>query len=816
MSNRSCYHCNEPVPAGENRRLVVEGEAVAFCCAGCEAVTRLILDAGLDDFYRFRTEAAAKVDDVDASRWIGFDAEPVLDAYASAADDGVRELRLQLDNLRCAACGWLVEQTLENREGVSEIRLNPVTGRARLCWRQEQVKLSSLLAALDALGFKPHPLRPDEQVSRGDAERKTFLKRLAVAGLGMMQVMMYGIAMYIGAFEDMDPALEQFLRYVSLVIATPVVFYAGAPFFQAAWRDVRARQPGMDVPVSIAIGGAYTASVWHTFAGTGEVYFDSVAMFVFFLLIGRFVEFTARHQVSETGQALAASLPATAERVMLDGNTASIPLSVMQTGDQVRVSHGSIAPADGRLLDDKATLDESLLSGESRSVERRRGDDINAGAINRGTPFVMQITRVGKDTLLSGITRLLEHAQTERPRLARFADRLARFFIGLILVAGSITAYAWWQLDPTRAFEITLSVLVVACPCALALAVPVALTAATSSLARQGLLTVNSDALENLNGITDVVFDKTGTLTTGKPRIRRTVVTGSLPEKQCLALAAGLEAQANHPIAAAFLQACEAPALLEAVEQVAGRGLAGVHGKRRYRIGTPDFALNDNSARNAPPGFEGSWVVLADEQGELAWFELEDAIRHDALLAIRQLRENGLALHLFSGDSESTVQEVAQRLHIEDHHARQRPEDKLARLRALQADGRRVLMIGDGINDAPVLAGADVSVAMARGAALAQSSADLVLNGSLTTLPALLERAALARRVMRQNLFWALGYNISAMPLAAMGLVPPWLAAIGMSASSLLVTLNALRLNRIGRKQTEASAPLASPRPATG
>lgn len=801
----TCYHCQEPVPANENRWIEIDGEKLPLCCAGCEAVTHLILDAGLDDFYRFRSAPSPKVEAGDKTRWSGFDTTAVLDAYAPSDINGERELRLQLDDLRCAACGWLVEKTLGDKAGVCDLRLNTVTGRMTLRWRQEDVALSELLAMLDALGFKPHPLRDGEQKPHHERERKAFLKRLAVAGLGMMQVMMYGVAMYIGAFQDMDVGIQEFLRYISLLIATPVVFYSGAPFFKGAWRDLLSRSAGMDVPVALAIGGAWTASVWHTFAGAGEVYFDSVSMFVFFLLIGRFVEFTARHQVSDTGNALAASLPAIADRIDDTGNTTSVPLTVLRAGDTVRVKTGETVPADGMLLDERASLDEALLSGESDAVTRKLNENIAAGAINRGAPFRMQVTHIGRDTLLSGITRMLENAQSSRPRLARFADRLARWFVAGVLLAAGVTALAWWQLDAARAFEITLSVLVVTCPCALALAVPAALTAATSALARRGLLTVNSDALETLSGITDVVFDKTGTLTVGKPRVSKTVVCGELPEQECTDIAAGLEAQANHPITDAFRAIARAQRAFLNVEQHAGAGVDGTHDGVRYRIGTAAFAINGRDALS-PDASVASWVVLAREAGDgfaaLAWFALEDSVRTEALNVVRALQHSGLAVHLFSGDAEKSVESVASRLGIQSFAARMQPADKLQRVRELQANGRRVLMIGDGINDSPVLAGADVAIAMSSGAVLAQSSADFVLTGKFSAIPGALQLAKRTRHVMRQNLAWALGYNLFALPLAAMGLVPPWMAAIGMSASSVLVTLNALRM-----KMKESSPP---------
>lgn len=792
---KNCYHCAEPVPHGEHRAIEIDGHAEFLCCAGCEAVTRLILDAGFADFYRFRTAPAPRARKIDSGRWSGFDDAAVLDIYAPLSGDE-RELRVQLDNLRCAACGWLVEKTLREQHGVCDIRLNIVTGRATLRWRPQDIPLGSLLASLDRLGFDPHPLRADETFVHDDNRRKTFLKRLAVAGLGMMQVMMYGVAMYIGAFEDMDAGMQQFLRYVSSLIATPVVLYSAAPFFQGAWRDIRHASPGMDVPVALAIAAAYSASLWHTFTGTGEVYFDSVSMFVFFLLIGRYVEFAARHEVAAGSNALAATLPATAERIATGGVTAHVPLTLLKPGDRIRITNGSIVPADGILLDERAELDEALLTGESAAVLHERNDKIIAGTINRGSPFVMQVLAIGRETVISGIHRMLELAQQSRPQLASHADRIARWFVAGVLAAAAITAFAWWQLSPERAFEITLSVLVVTCPCALALAVPVALTAATDTLARHGLLTVNSNSLEWLPKVTDIIFDKTGTLTQGEPRIVRTLVCGERPEIECLQLAAGLEAQANHPIARAFRNLVSEYSPFTQVHAVPGRGLRGISAGVEYRIGIAAFALDNDNAENSPQDMPGSWIALANDAGPLAWFEIEDSVRAEAHGTLKALRRSGYALHLLTGDSPSAANAIADLLEFSNCRARQTPEQKLAYLRALQSQGRRVLVIGDGCNDAPVLAGADVSVALAGGASLAHASADVLLTGKLSSLLDLLSISASAARIMRQNLYWAIAYNAVALPLAAIGLVAPWMAAIGMSASSLLVTVNALRIAR--------------------
>jgi Cu2+-exporting ATPase len=615
----------------------------------------------------------------------------------------------------------------------------------------------------------------------------------------MMQVMMIAVALYAGDYSGMDASLEQFLRWVSLVIALPVVVYSARPFFQAAWRDLRYRQLGMDVPVALAIGGAFAASIWHTVMSAGEIYFDSVTMFTFFLLTGRYLEMIARHRAGQAAEELVRLLPATATLITADGDEL-VAVAELQPGDRVRIRPGETVPADGSVVSGISSVDEALLTGESLPLPRRAGDALIGGTVNIESPLIMTVEKVGTETVLSAIVRLLDRAQSEKPHLAQLADRVAGWFVAVLLVLATGVAWYWWQVEPERAFAITLSVLVVTCPCALSLATPVALTAATGALTRLGVLTTRSHALETLARVTHLVFDKTGTLTEGRLELTQVVRLGALTRDRCQALAAALEQGSEHPLARALVSSAGSGRLAVSEQRaVPGEGIEGEVQGALYRIGTREFVLGlGGRGTELPESLQetvGTVVYLADNRGLLAGFVFEDQIRAGAAEAVVELQRLGIEVQLLSGDGERPVQHVAEELGIAKAEARLRPADKLARLQALQSSGAVVAMVGDGVNDAPVLAAAQVSLAMGSGTQLAAAAADMVLLSE--RLPHLAQAVMMARKtrtIIRQNLAWALLYNLLAVPLAASGWLVPWMAAIGMSASSLLVVLNALRL----------------------
>ena len=797
----SCWHCGESLPA-HAPLAVVAGVAHPVCCQGCRAAAEWIDQLGLIDYYRLRSAAPPRAPDPTAAQRSA-DAwqRPELARHAvRKLATGQCEALLLVDGIRCTACVWLIERALGAVGGVESVQVNAVSQRARIVWEPQRTTLPAILQALARIGYSALPLDAAGLDDTRRREAHAALKRLAVAGFGTMQAMMYASALYLGNVEAMDPATRELMRWFGLLVATPVVFYSARPFFQGAWRALRARTLGMDVPVAIAIALIYAASVVQALRGGGEVYFDSVSMFVFFLLAGRYLELRARHRAGNLADAMARLGPAFADRYRSDGTLELVGAPELAPGDRVHVDQGMRVPADGVLDSAACRVDEALLSGESVPLRKRRGEALTGGSMVVEGPAILVVQRVGADTALAGIAALVARAQSERPRLAREGERAAAGFVARILALAALCAVAWSFVDPARAFAATLAVLVVSCPCAFALAVPAAITRALAVLAGQGVFVVHTDAVENLALASHAVFDKTGTLTDAHLEL---VAVDAADRDRALGLAAALARGSRHPVAQALVRAASGLTVetASAVRTVEGGGLAGTVAGCSYRLGSPAFALD------APQDDEDA-VILAGEHGVIAGFRLSERLRSGAREAVAALVASGVEVEIVSGDAASKVADVARRLGIARWRARQSPAAKLERLRELRAGGARVLAIGDGINDAPVLAGADVAVALASGAELAQAAGDVVLDGAhLAALPAARAIARQTLAVLRQNQRWALAYNLAVVPLAALGFVAPWLAALGMSTSSLVVVLNALRIGR--RAPAAARAPLA-------
>ncbi|MDS4030595.1 MAG: heavy metal translocating P-type ATPase [Candidatus Contendobacter sp.] len=804
-SSVACFHCGLPIPAGTHYAAVIDGQRQPMCCHGCEAVAEAIIAAGLTDFYRHRTAPSRRAEDLIPEPLRGlklYDRPDLQKSFVRAESEHIREAALILEGIVCAACVWLNERHVGRLPGVLEFRVNYSTHRARLRWDERQIKLSDILAAIGAIGYIAHPFDPNRQEALQKRERAVALRRLAVAGLGSMQVMMLAVGLYAGEYQGMEEWIRELLRWTCLILTVPVVTYSAQSFYRAAWRDLRRRQLGMDVPVALAILAAFAASVWYTGKGGGEVYYDSVTMFVFFLLTGRFLEMTARHRAAQISEALVRMLPATATRLSTAAEEEIVPIAELAPGDRVLVRPGETIPADGTVIEGASNVDESLLTGESLPVPRQLGAALIGGAVNVDSPLVMRVEKVGADTVLSAISRLLDRAQSEKPRLALLADRIAGGFVAALLAVAAVVLAAWWSLsDFDTAFRVTLSVLVVSCPCALSLATPTAMVAATGALTRLGVLTTRGHALETLARATHVIFDKTGTLTFGRPRVAAVETVGGLETRRGLALAAALERGSEHPVGRALVEAAgESIPLATDIRNMPGNGIEGWIEGRRYRIGRPEFvaALSQGTATERD-GLDAAstWVALGDETGLLAWFRLTDALRPDAAVAVAALRARGLTVELLSGDRPDAVTHIAREAGIATATGGMSPQDKLERLRALQQRGTVVAMVGDGVNDAPVLAAAQVSLAMGNGTQLAHASADMILLSE--RLEHLVDGVDMAWRTLtitRENFAWAIGYNLIALPLAAGGWLTPWMSAIGMSFSSLLVVVNALRLRR--------------------
>lgn len=807
-----CYHCGLEIPDGVALTVVVRGQPQAMCCEGCRAVAEAIVVNGLEAYYTNRdsmpeSPREARPDILDSLSL--YDQAEFQKTFVRALGEHEQEAALVLEGITCAACVWLNEQHVARLPGVLAVEVNYTTRRARVRWDDRRVALSQILKAIADIGYRAHPFDPARQEALAQKERRAMLWRLAVSGLGMMQVMMYAYPTYVANDGELTPDVETLLRWSSLLLTLPVILYACGPFFRNAWRDIKLRRVGMDTPVALGIGAAFAASVWATVSNHGDVYYDSINMFVFFLLGGRYLELLARQKALRATEELGRLAPAFADRLTgADGDAAveRVLVSALGVGDRVLVKPGMQIPADGQVTDGVSSVDESLLTGESQPVPKAIGSIVTGGSMNRDSPLTVRVEQVGAATRLAAILRLMERGALEKPVAVTTADRVASWFLWGLLALSALTALVWWQLDPAMALPVTVAVLVVSCPCALSLATPVALTIASGRLAREGLLVTRGHAIEVLAQATDVVFDKTGTLTTGMMQLAHIKPLAGLDADACLALAASLEQRTSHPLGQALLRAADVNnglVLADVTDErhETGGGIEAQVAGRRLRIGHAAYVAHLVGAPLPPeasPGAGSATTLYLGEAGAwLARFEIADEVRPDAQVAVRRLLAMGCRVALLSGDDASVVADLAQRLGIAEAHGRQTPQSKLEQVAAWQAAGRVVCMVGDGVNDAPVLAQAQVSVAMGEGTELARTQGDCILLGRhLAVLPDSIGLARATRRTIRENLWWAVLYNAVALPVAMAGLLTPWLAGIGMSFSSLWVVLNSLRLQR--------------------
>ena len=802
----ACFHCGLPVPPGADFAVEIHGARRPMCCKGCEAVAQAIVNGGLGDYYKYRTATAPTARDVVPEflrQTAVYDHPEVQKSFVRVEDGQVREAALILEGITCAACVWLNERHLARLPGVLAVHINYATHRARVKWDDRRIHLSDILQAVSRIGYLAHPFDPGRHQLQLENDRRRLLRRLGVAGVLGMQVMTISVALYVGDWSGMEATFRRFFHWIGLILTLPVLLYSAQTFFRSAWRDLRHGRAGMDVPVSLGISTAFVASLWTTVTGTGAVYYDSVCMFVFFLLTGRYFELAAHKRASEASEALVQAAPATATRLVTRGGQTeeeTVAVAELQPGDRVRIRPGEPVPADGAVLEGRSSVDESLLTGESLPVTKMPGQTLVGGSINVESPLVARVEKTGPDTILSSILRLLDRAVAEKPRLAQVADRIAAGFVAAVLLLAAAVAFYWWRQGSSLWLSATIAVLVVTCPCALSLATPAALTAATGRLTRLGLLTTRGHALETLARATHFIFDKTGTLTHGRLQLRDTRTFSAMSGAECLVYAAALERHSEHPIARALLAAARPPPATDVVNTPGG-GIRGIINGDNYFLGTPAY-LEEHTGLGVDPAMlrelrsRGDTVVLlAGKDKLLAAFALGDELRPGARDLMADLRRQGIHVMLLTGDHETAARRVAEKLDIADVAWDLRPADKLERVRALQRRGAVVAMVGDGVNDAPVLAAAQVSIAMGGGTAVAAASADMILLSR--QLPHLADGLAVARRtlnVIRQNLAWAVIYNLLAIPAAAAGYIMPWLAALGMSASSLLVVANALRL----------------------
>ena len=831
----ACYHCGLPLPAsggpGQSARddagraavgLTVRIDDIdhAMCCPGCAAVAQTIVDLGQQSYYRDRTAYAASAEGAQQL-------PPELQLYDNAdprfaLDADSREATFTVEGLRCAACVWLIEQRLNKLPGVDAAQLNVATERLYVRWRSDACQPGDILAALHAIGYAAYPYEAGRHGQQQNKAARTLGRQLFVAGLSMMQVMMYVAPSYLAAGDGtLDDDMASLLRWASLLLTLPAICYSALPFWRGAWTSLRAGSLGMDVPVALGIAAAFGASVLATVVGHGEVWFDSVTMFIFLLLCSRYLELRARRKAGVALERLQHALPASAtllENYPDSRAPTTVRAAALAVDNIILIKPGEAVAADAVIIEGRTALDLSLLSGESAPVAKQAGDTIPGGAINAGDVILARVTRRAQDSTLSDLVKLINRAGGDKPRIALWADHVAAWFVaGLLLVALAAFGFWFWidGYSAARAWPIAIAVLVVSCPCALSLATPTALAAATDKLLRQGVLITGAQTLETLHRATHVVLDKTGTLTYGRPVVQHVDPLGAMRAGFCLQVAAALEADSAHPLARAITDAAtqanneagredgRATPVREnwramEVRETAGRGLEGMVHNRRYRLGSADFVA---ALSGSPPPHhigEGVTPVYLGAEGQwLACLHLQDGLRPDAQATVDYFRSHGKTVVLLSGDYDVLARRVGDQLGIETTAGGYLPADKLDFVQQLQRRGCVVAMIGDGINDAAVMGAADVSFAMGGGAALAQAHADAVLlNGRLGAVADSARVAADTMRVIRQNLGWATVYNVVAIPAAAVGLLNPWLSGVGMALSSAVVVANALRLRR--------------------
>ncbi|MDD9980086.1 MAG: cation-translocating P-type ATPase [Gammaproteobacteria bacterium] len=940
----ACHHCGAPL-GPESSRIVVSGQEVRVCGNPCRTAVATIANAGLDAWYGLRAHSDAqgaatadprhraeldtwRVPEVEASllRRGGDDDLHVGTGHGRPGDDtgaGTGAVTLTVEDMRCAGCAWLVERLLASVPGVAAATVDFPLRRAEVRFDTRTTRLHTLLETLAKAGYRATPYSVHAEEAAIESERRERIRGLGISALFGMQVMLLSIALYASDwYGGMNAGLEQLFRWLAMMLTVPVLAWPGRTFFTGAVAALRSRRLTMDVPVALGLSIAFAGSAFATVTGEGEVWFDSVVMFVTLLSAARYLELLARRRATAAIRALARSAPLVATRVRAEGangdtapaeadlcaaqgnvdgggvhpgnegektldtpcaagaaktgrdaashgsdgsdgidradpGTERIPAAALRPGDRVRVRPGEVVPADGTIRSGHSAFDESLLTGESNPVARSADDQVLAGSVNGSGVVEVEVACVGDETVLGGVLRRAEQAARERPAIAELADRAAAWFIGGVLVLAAGVAIGWLLHEPARMIPVLVSVLVVTCPCALSLATPAAMTAALGALARVGLIATRANAVERLALATHCLADKTGTLTEGRFRLRAVETFTDVSESQCLALAAALERYATHPAASALVAAAsgardEEPSIGDADaargggetsgigavdaakapsdEHAIGHTIAaetvapqvdratlevqeprthtgGVTGRvdgAHYAVGSPEFVVRACGLDPGTPGNDdgATYVFLARDGTPLARFTLADTLRADAGTLVDGLRRRGIETTIASGDSAAAVEHAARDLGVTRHLSGLSPEDKLEEVARLAASGERVLMLGDGVNDTPALAGAHVSVAMGRGAAAAAARADAVLVGDdPDRLLAALDIARFARRIVKQNLAWALGYNLVALPLAAAGMVPPWAAAIGMSLSSLAVAGNALRIGR-GRGTT--------------
>lgn len=789
MKETNCYHCGLPNDDEKCYETVVLGATRQMCCPGCQAVAEAIVNNGLEDYYQFRTEPAQKSDDsiLDTLDRLKVYDDPTLQDEFVYDEGQHKQIQLTLEGITCAACGWLIEKQLAKVSGIQQVAVNVQERRALVTWSESKIKLSQILSTLKRIGYSGSPFHPDEHEASYKREEKVFIKKLGLAGIMTMQVMMLMTGLYFDWFGAIELETRQYFYWVALTLTTPVVLYSGSTFYVGAAKALSARTVNMDVPVTIAIFGTYIAGIRSTLLEQGEVYFESICMFIFLLLLSRFLEHRSRHRAAQISANMMQYIPVSATKLLPDGSMSECLAKQLKPNDVVVIKPGATIPVDGLVEEGSASVDESMLTGEFAPVVKHAKSTVYGGTICRDGTLTVTVTHTLKNALVNQIMRLQASAMASKPKAAQLADEFSRYFVSAVLLIALLTYSYWTYNGNADGFWITISVLVATCPCALGLATPSALTCAMAKLNKQGILLKRADALEQITTINTVALDKTGTLTQGKFGIKQDWYADTVDSTKAWEIAVALESRSEHPIANAF-----SGDVLHRVSQFSvtpGGGISGEINGTTFTMGSAAFC--EISPESLPISAN---VYLATDGKLVAAFQVSDSLRKDAQTTLDALAVYN-DLVVLSGDTQQNVNELTASLPISMAMGGLTPEQKFEEVRLLQSRNKKVMMMGDGINDAPVLASADVAIAVGNATDVAKTAADVILLGDqLLSVPLLIETAHKAKTKIRQNIGWSVLYNVIILPFAVSGVLSPWMAVVGMSLSSIIVVTNSTRL----------------------
>ena len=803
-TTHSCSHCSLPVPATR----VVAGAETQFCCAGCEAVWQILHECNLEEYYRLRdlySDNRRGPARVSGKSFEYLDDPEYLRRFSEARTEGLVRVELYLEGVHCVACSWLVEKVLMEQVSANFAQLNLGKAVVEIVFDPAHVKLSQLAHALDRLGYTPHPIIQDSESSLRRNEARRLIARMGIAGASAANIMLLSVSQYAGDFSGIEAGYSALFRWVSLGLALPAITYSAWPFYRGAWNGLRQKMLHMDLPISLGIVAAFLVSVIATIQNRGEVYYDSVSALVFLLLAGRLALQRAGRWAASASENLLALTPKTARRIE-DDATREVLLSEVRIDDQLQVLPGDVVPVDGELVSESAWIKEAHLTGEPGAVKRTTGEIIYAGSTIEQQPVVIRATAVGETTRLWGLAQMMRIASSRRAPITALLDRVAGYFVAGVLGLSIATAVLWYFIDPSVALWHAAALMVVTCPCGIALATPIALAMAMGRAARRGLFIRGQDGVERLARVNHVIFDKTGTLTAGNLGIvQMTFAEGVSPEGQesILRCVAALERFSGHAIASAFADVDSTAVEIQSCRVKAGSGIEGTVNGAHYAVGSESYitdfvsTLPDNLQTAAALAKEQglTQVFVAREHELIAILGLGDAIRATSQKTIETLRGLKFETELLSGDHEQAVARVAAELSIPAFRGHVTPEAKLARVEELEAGGKRVAMIGDGVNDAAALSRATVGISVAGSAEVARDAADVFVAESRGP-EAIAELFLLSRRAMRRirlNLIVSVSYNVVGAALAITGHVNPLVAAILMPASSLTALFIATR-----------------------